>query len=210
MKLVVPVVVLAAVMTTFGAGIIVQAQAAAGQDDAAQPGAIPADKVATRGVIVLHPVTKPSPNPAPAPSPASDPASAPTPAPPPPVVNTCDRPFAHVDVSLGGAGGFRIALRDRLSRKAGAVIVGIAQPFSFSGSAPAELAPWLAEVKATGGIVSVDTYCHESRGFSFLRGLFGGPAQNPYAAADSYNAVLHVDGLVGVVTQVEFKPRSAP
>ncbi|WP_353230188.1 hypothetical protein [Novosphingobium sp.] len=189
------------------------AQAATGQAGTAQPGAIPADKAATRGVIVLHPVAKPAPVPAPAPAPVPAPAPAPTPPPPPPpppVVNTCDRPFVHTDVSLGTTGAFRNALRERLARKSGPVIVDIAEPFPVSGSTPADLAPWLAEVKASGGIVSVDTYCQASRGFfSFLRGLFGGPAQNPFAAADSYDAVLHVDGLVGVVTQVEFKPRAA-
>jgi hypothetical protein len=125
------------------------------------------------------------------------------------VVRTCDHPFAHSDVTLGASGGFRNALRDHLARKAGPVIVDIAEPFAVSGPTPPELAPWIAEVKSSGGIVSVDTYCAETRGFfSFLRGLFGSPAQNAYAAADSYDVVLHVDGLVGAVTQVEFKPRS--
>ena len=91
------------------------------------------------------------------------------------------------------------------------MIVDIAHPFSVSGTTPADLAPWLGAVKASGGIVSVDTYCQDSRGFfSFLRGLFGSTPTNAYAAADGYDAVFHVDGLVGVVTQVEFRPRTVP
>jgi hypothetical protein len=131
------------------------------------------------------------------------------------MVRTCDHPFAKSDVTLGESRGFRNALRDQLVRKAGPtnagpVIVDIAEPFAVSGPTPPELAPWVAEVKSSGGIVSVDTYCAENRGFfSFLRGLFGSPAQSAYAAADTYDVVLHVDGLVGAVTQVEFKPRSA-
>eukprot|EP01037_Dinobryon_pediforme_P017637 gene17637-17842_t len=185
----------------------------------------------TRGVIILRPAAAapakpapvpqppapapPAPAPVPAPPPPAPPPPAPLPPPPPPspMVQTCDHPFAKSDVTLGGSGGFRNALRDQLVRKAapakpGPVIVDIAEPFAVSGPTPPELAPWIAKVKSSGGIVSVDTYCAENRGFfSFLRGLFGTPAQNAYAAADTYDVVLHVDGLVGAVTQVEFKPR---
>jgi hypothetical protein len=184
---------------------IARSQTATGQT---QPIA-PDQTVGPRGVVVLRPQGTATGDQTPGPVPAPPP-----PAPPPlpaPVVKTCDRPFAHGDVTLGRTGDFRTALRKRLARKSGAVIVNIASPFSVSGSTPIELAPWLAEVKASGGIVSVDTYCQESRGFfSFLRNMFGSVPQNAYGAADSYDAVFHVDGLVGVVTQVEFRPRTVP
>ena len=111
---------------------------------------------------------------------------------------------------MADGGVFRAALRRHLAQKPATVIVDIAEPFAVTGSTPPDLAPWLSEVKASGGIVSVDTYCQESRGFfSFLRGLFGGATRSPYAAVDGYDVVLHVDGLVGVVTQVEFRSRAA-
>jgi hypothetical protein len=184
---------------------ILDAQAVWSQTPAGQKGTISPDQtVGTRGVIVLRPSGISTSDQTPTP------VSTPTPPPlPAPVVKTCDRPFAHTDVTLGGSGNFRTALRDHLARKSGPVIVDIAKPFSVSGSTPADLAPWLGEVKTSGGIVSVDTYCQDSRGFfSFLRDLFGGGTHNAYGAADGYDAVFHVDGLVGVVTQVEFKPRA--
>lgn len=178
-------------------------QTPAGQSETISPG----QAVGTRGVVVLRPSGLSTSDQTPTPTPVSTPTPPPLPA---PVVKTCDRPFAHTDVTLGGSGNFRTALRDRLARKSGPVIVDIAEPFSVSSSTPVDLAPWLGEVKTSGGIVSVDTYCQDSRGFfSFLRGLFGSGPRNAYGAADGYDAVFHVDGLVGVVTQVEFKPRAA-
>lgn len=184
---------------------------ATGQTQTATPP--PGDNAAARGIIVLRPTaagTDPAPAPSPGPvAPAPQPAAQTAVPAPAPVVKDCARPFAHSDVTLAGSGNFRNALRRHLARKAGAVIVNLAQPFAVTGTMPEELAPWVKQVKKTGGKVSVDTYCQDSRGlFSMFHGLFDTAAQDAYAAADGYDAVLHVDGLVGAVTQVEFRPRA--
>jgi hypothetical protein len=158
----------------------------------------PDQPMGSRGVIVLHP--KPA-------DATTTPVATPVPA---PVVKACDRPFAKPDIVLARSAHFHSALQGRLARKSGPVVVSLARPFPVGGSTPAELVPWLNEVKASGGLVSVDTYCQDSRGFmAMLRSLFGKPAGPSFAAVDGYDAVLHVDGLDGVVTQVEFRPRSA-
>lgn len=93
----------------------------------------------------------------------------------------------------------------------GVVVVDLTHPLYLSGRMPADLAPWVSEVKNSGGHVSTVSYCQASRGlFSALRGLFGGHPENPYAAADSYDLVFHIDGAQGAVTQLEFRPRATP
>lgn len=172
------------------------------------PPSSPAADTGTRGIIVLRPV-------APAVEPAPAPVVAPVPAPPPPpppveaAQQPCRRPFDHPEVRLTGAEGFAAALRHRLARRHGPVVVDLAQPSPIGAAMPAELAPWLRQVKSSGGTVTVDSYCAQSRGlFGMFRGLFGAGTPDGYAAADGYDAVLHVDGAVAAVTQVEFKPRA--
>jgi hypothetical protein len=164
--------------------------------------------VHSRGVIVLKPVEESPPQP----SPASDaiPSPAPPKAPqlPQPVIKSCPRPFAHPDVSLATTERFDRALRSHLQAKSGSVIVDIDVPFAVGAEAPPPLKPWLAEARSAGGLVTVDEYCQESRGFfAFLSKLFTGDGASRYAAVDSYDVILHVNGLDQLVTQIEFKPR---
>lgn len=161
------------------------------------------------------PTPAPTPAPAPAPAPVVTPTVEPAPAPQPvsepeqPTMQTCDRPFARPQVTDSGTAAFTPALRKALGGAAASVVVDMRQPFSVNGPTPPELVPWLNQVKASGGIVSVKQYCQVSRGFfSFLRGLFKQPAQDPYAAANGYDVLMHVDGLVGDVTQIEFTRRA--
>ncbi|GGZ10171.1 hypothetical protein [Novosphingobium colocasiae] len=175
----------------------------------------------TRGVKILRNAPQGSakegiadPAPAPAPQPVPPQPAPPLPAPPapepePPTVQTCERPFARAQVTDDASPAFTTALRKQLTKKSASVVVNMAQPFPVNDPTPAELVPWLNQVKASGGIVSVKQYCQVSRGFfSFLRGLFKQSTQDPYAAANGYDVVMHVDGLVGEVTQVEFKLRA--
>lgn len=169
------------------------------------------DSVHSRGVLILRPTETPTPTPAPTPSPAPTPTPTPVPTPAPaPVVRDCPRPFVHPDLTLSSGAGFDRALRSRLARH-GTVIVDLALPYAVGDAPPAALAPWLSEVKASGGIVRVATYCQESRGMfgNFLKKLFGGGESKSYKAADSYDAVLHSNGLDQRITQVEFAPRAA-
>ena len=137
-----------------------------------------------------------------------------------PIVRQCPRPFPRPSLRLDAAAGdgapgqasdaFNAALRHRLGKKT-VVVVDMTRPFSTDGAIPAELAPWVSEVKASGGHVTTVSYCQANRGlFSALRGLFGGHPTNIYAAADTFDLVFHVDGAKAVVTQVEFHPRAAP
>lgn len=205
------------------------AVSAAAQAPASTSASSPADKAPdkskARGVRIIRPDTpseaaKPKPSTAPVPSPARiapGSAIAPKPAPPAParltapVIKPCPRPFATPDLALGATPRFEKALRTRLAARRGRVVVDLAQPYAAGADAPAALAPWLEEVKASGGIVSVDQYCRRGRGAfgNFLKTLLGGASRNPYKAARSYDAVLHADALDMVVTQVEFVPRAA-
>lgn len=114
-------------------------------------------------------------------------------------------------MSVGDQSKFTSRLRARLASGQQSIIVDIDKPFPPRADAPALLAPWLNEVKATGGSITIAQYCQDSRGFfSFLKKLFGGGEADGYAAAARYDAVLHLDGLDQVVTQVQFKRRAAP
>lgn len=128
---------------------------------------------------------------------------------PSPLLKACSRPFDHSVASVGRTAGFNRTLAAALRRKPASAVVDLPQPFKVGDDAPATLAPWLTQVKASGGIVSATEYCRESRGmFSFLGRMFGGAKQSAFKAADGYDAVLHVDGLDQKVTQIEFKRRA--
>ena len=161
----------------------------------------------SRGVIVLPPKAGSPPDQA---SPAD--AAPPTPPRPVPVVapviRECARPFAQPDVVLADAGGFDKALAAKLKGRR-AVVVDLAQPYKMGGTPPPALAPWFAEVRASGGSVTASQYCQGARGMfgNWLSKLFGAKPGKPYKAVDGYNAVLHVNALDQQVTQLEFAPR---
>ena len=203
-----PVIVVAGVIA-LGIATCVAAQAVpqATQPAVPPPAMPPVAETGTRGIIIVRPpvaAVEPAPQPAPVPVVA--------PAPSPPVMaqpRACPRPFGHPDIRLTGSDSFPAALRRQLLRKRGPVVVDLVHPSPVGNSLPPELAPWLKQVKAAGGTVTVDSYCAQSRGlFGMLRGLFGAGAVDTYAVADGYDVVLHVDGVAGAVTQVEFKPRA--
>lgn len=128
---------------------------------------------------------------------------------PSPLLKQCPRPFDHVATSTAQAGKFNRTLATALRRKPVSAIVDVSQPYKVGDDTPAMLAPWLAQVKASGGIVSAQEYCRDTRGlFSFLRRILGGNKQAAFKSVDGYDAVLHVDGLDQKVTQVEFRRRA--
>ena len=130
-----------------------------------------------------------------------------------PVIKSCPRPLSPADITLPDdatdSAKFDRALRSRLTRQQASVVVDLAAPYAVDETPPRQLNAWLTEVKASHGSVAVSQYCEDSRGFfAFLSRMFGGEPANRYAAADAYNAVLHVDGLDQHVTQIEFRLRS--
>ena len=78
-------------------------------------------------------------------------------------------------------------------------------------ASPAGSAPVVRGKLVPGGKLSVETYCQDSRGLfgNFFRKLFAASDAKPYAPADQFDAVLHVDGLDQKVTQVTFVRRAA-
>lgn len=179
-----------------------------------------------RGVIVLRPTTAPAEPAAVTPAVAQPaivtpalaaPAVAPAPAAvvpgrpttPSPLMKACSRPFASTAASLGQDARFDRTLATALRARPASAVVDLAQPFAVDADTPAALTPWLGQVKASGGLVTAQEYCRESRGvFGFLRRLVSGGGQSAYKAAAGYDAVLHVDGLDQKVTQVEFRRRA--
>lgn len=132
-----------------------------------------------------------------------------TPAATPSVLKPCDRPVAKPALRFGDPAGFDRMLRTKL-RGSRAVVVDMDTPYPAAKEAPAPLGAWLNEVAQSGGSVSVSPYCQKGRGFGgFFAKLFGGGPAEPYKAARKYDAVLHVDALDQVVTQVEFTPRKS-
>lgn len=131
-----------------------------------------------------------------------------------PVIKFCNRPFAQPALKLGADLDRRLASELR-ARKT--LVVDLPQPFPERAAPPAALAPWLSEVEAAGGTVTVKQYCSAAKGglgswlTKISRVLRGdGKTANPYAAARNYNVVLHADALDRVITQVEFTPKAAP
>ena len=170
-----------------------------------------------RGVMVLRPTEAPAPVPTPLPAPTPTPTPVPTPLPlavrpAAPVIKPCPRPFARADLVLGSGASFDRRLRTLLAARRGSVIVDLAAPYPVDAAPPAPLSPWLDNVKGSGGLVTVDSYCQASRGLfgNFLKKMFGAsPDAAGYAAAAGYDAVLHVDGTDQRVTQVQFVRRTA-
>lgn len=177
-----------------------------------------ADGAAGRGVRIL-PATPPAPNPvaneqqvqqapahAVAPAPVADPGRQAVAL---PVLKGCDRPVAKPTLRFGDGASFDQALRSKL-RRGRTVVVDMDTPYPADNEAPLPLGAWLNEVKQSGGAVSVAPYCQKGRGLGgFFAKLFGGGPAEPYKAARRYDAVLHVDAVDQLVTQVEFAPRKA-
>lgn len=146
------------------------------------------------------------------PGPAAEPgrstpiAVAPVPA---SVLKGCDRPVAKPTLRFSDPARFDKALKTKL-RRGRPVVVDLDRPYPADNEAPLPLGAWLNEVKQSGGTVSVAPYCQKGRGFGgFFAKLFGGGPAEPYKAARRYDAVLHVDAVDQVVTQVAFAPRKA-
>ena len=137
------------------------------------------------------------------------PVPARAPAPVPAVLKSCDRPFAKPTLRFANPARFDRALKGAL-RRGKTVVVDIESPYPVANEAPAPLGAWLNEVEKSGGMVTVSPYCQKGRGLGgFLAKLFGGGPAEPYKAARAYDAVLHVDSVDQIVTQVEFAPRKA-
>lgn len=135
------------------------------------------------------------------------PAAAPVPA--PAVLKACDRPMAKPTLRFADPARFDRALKGKL-RRGKTVVVDLDSPYPVANEAPAPLGAWLNEVEKSGGMVTVSPYCQKGRGLGgFLAKLFGGGPAEPYKAARAYDAVLHVDSVDQIVTQVEFAPRKA-
>lgn len=127
----------------------------------------------------------------------------------PPVLKACDRPVAKPTLRFTDPARFDQALKAKL-RRGRAVVVDLDTPYPADNEAPLPLGAWLNEVKQSGGTVSVAPYCQKGRGLGgFFAKLFGGGPAEPYRAARRYDAVLHVDAVDQVVTQVSFAPRKA-
>lgn len=174
----------------------------------ADPAAAPLQGEESRGVRILAPDdTGPPPIPPKAPAATPPPPKVPLRA---PVIQACQRPFAAPDLKLDDKPGFerRLGGKLRLRRR---VVVDLAVPYGEKAAAPAALAPWLAEIQASGGTVQVKPYCEGTRSLfgDWLAELFATKPANPYRAARRYDAVLHADALDHVITQVEFTPRGA-
>lgn len=126
-----------------------------------------------------------------------------------PVLKSCDRPVRKPTLRFGDGVAFDQALKSKL-RRGRTVVVDMDTPYAADREAPLPLGAWLNEVKQSGGTVSIAPYCQKGRGFGgFFANLFGGGPAQPYKAARRYDAVLHVDAVDQVVTQVEFAPRKA-
>lgn len=126
-----------------------------------------------------------------------------------PVLKGCDRPVVKPTLRFGDGAAFDQALKGKL-RRGRTVVVDMDTPYAADHEAPLPLGAWLNEVKQSGGTVSVAPYCQKGRGFGGLFAkLFGGGPAESYKAARRYDAVLHVDAVDQVVTQVEFAPRKA-
>lgn len=152
--------------------------------------------------------TTPPPSHAIRPQPVDNPAARlPLPA---PVIKTCDRPVTRPTLRMTDPTRLDRSLRGRL-RGSRTVVVDLETPYPANDEAPAPLGAWLNEIKQSGGAVTVSSYCNNSRGFgSFFARIFGGGPADAYRAARRYDAVLHVDAVDQVVTQVAFTPRKAP
>lgn len=171
----------------------VQRMPATGQTPAQAPVEAP---VQTQVQTQTQPQGQTSPQPAP-PRPA-----------PLPALQPCARPVAQPTLRFDDPADFDAQLRAQLKGRK-TVTVDLATPYPIGREAPAPLGAWLNEVKTSGGTVAVTPYCNKGRGFGNLfASIFGGGPATPYKAARRYDAVLHVDTLDQVVTQISFAPRT--
>ena len=156
--------------------------------------------------VAPAPVTA-DPAPSPPPTVAATVTTHPAPA-PIRVLHFCDRPFAQPDLTLGSDANFDQDLSRALKTHAH-IVVDLTQPYPDQGAAPAALEPWLAEVKANGGLITVKQYCEAARGNlgSWLASILGIHAGGLYRTARQYDVILHTDALDHVITQVEFSPK---
>lgn len=185
----------------------------------------PRTGAAGRGVRIIAPETAPAPTVAkpqqpagpttalPAPNAVRPPArplpAGTRPAVSPPVLKACDRPIAKPTLRFADPALFDRAMKARL-RGGQVVTVDLATPYPVGKEAPAPLGAWLNEVDKSGGTVSTSPYCLKGRGIGgFFAKLFGGGPAEPYKAARRYDAVLHVDSIDQIVTQIAFVPRKA-
>lgn len=131
------------------------------------------------------------------------------PAPPVPVLKPCDRPIARPAVRFSDPARLDRTLRGKL-RGGRTVVVDMETPYPVKNEAPAPLGAWLNEVEKSGGTITVSPYCQKGRGIGgFFARIFGGEPAEPYKAARRYDAILHVDSIDQIVTQVEFTRRKA-
>ncbi|MDT7536033.1 hypothetical protein OVY48_21780 [Sphingobium sp. SA2] len=127
----------------------------------------------------------------------------------PAVLKGCDRPVAKPALRFADPARFDRALKSKL-RRGRTVVVDLDAPYPVANEAPAPLGAWLNEIEKSGGMVTVSPYCQKGRGLGgFFAKLFGGGPAEPYKTARAYDAVLHVDAVDQIVTQVEFAPRKA-
>lgn len=200
-------------IATFGFLLTGPTNALAQQDNAPPP----SEQGATgRGVRIVPPEPVSPPPVANPPQPvapvanavAADPAVAPGPA-APAALKPCDRPVSRPTLRFDQPDSFDSRLRAKL-RRGRTVVVDLAAPYAADKEAPPPLGAWLNEVKQSGGTVEAQPYCVKGRGIGgFFAKLFGGGPAETYKAARRYDAVLHVDALDQVVTQVSFTPRKA-
>jgi hypothetical protein len=151
------------------------------------------------GPVKVRPATPVGTSPAPVAVPVVAPA----------VLKPCDRPVAKPTLRFSDPARFDRSLKAKL-RRGKPVVVDLDAPYPVANEAPAPLGAWLNEIEKSGGMVTVSPYCQKGRGFGgFFAKLFGGEPAEPYKAARVYDAVLHVDSVDQIVTQVEFAPRKA-
>lgn len=200
-------------VATFGFLLAASANALAQQGNVPTP---PEPGAAGRGVRIVpaEPVSPPPVANPPQPvapvanAVVADPAVAPGLA-APVALKPCARPESRPTLRFDQPDGFDSRLRSKL-RRGRTVVVDLANPYPADREAPLPLGAWLNEVKQSGGAVEVLPYCVKGRGLGgFFAKLFGGGPAEPYKAARRYDAVLHVDALDQVVTQVSFTPRKA-
>jgi hypothetical protein len=170
----------------------------------AAPAAAPLPTASTPAASAIAPVKlRPAEPVGTRPAPATVPAAAPA------VLKACDRPVARPTLRFADPARFDRALKGKL-RRGKTVVVDIDSPYPVANEAPAPLGAWLNVIEKSGGMVTVSPYCQKGRGFGgFFAKLFGGGPAEPYKAARRYDAVLHVDAVDQIVTQVEFAPRKA-
>lgn len=124
----------------------------------------------------------------------------------------CPLPISHSDLRVDlvrmGSDKFDRDLSRRLEKAKQDVTLEIAVPFSAEQEPPANLSRWLQAIRSSGGNVTTSQYCAKTRGFfSFLRRILGAKKVDRLDAAQSYDAIVHVNGIDQTVTQIQFQRR---